>query len=301
MADPEIGYHEEPTNSNGILRARTTAQVRSWHILRKERALHALRHELETVEYPGVYILFEKKTKIYVGEAQNIYTRLDQHIKNPEHKIKEWDQALIISDGRPASQSDFNDTVVRRALESYLIKLMKANKYTVVSQAQTTTLNQTQRHVVTTLVSELNFFLARKNLITRLLEERGQEEIFLDELKALFKKKKIVVQKWGKYEALIQNQKAFIRPGSKKPKGWQITFRGRKPGSFIDCLEKGEGYLLVPRNGVLLVPLNQVKKVIDEAAFEQDTIDIWIVFPPEKVTLSYKSQSTDVTEFRLTT
>lgn len=226
---------------------------------------------------------------------------MDQHIKNPDQKIKEWDEALIISDGRPASQSDLNDTVVRRALESHLIKLMKANKYTVVSQGQTTTLNQTQRYIVTTLVSELNFFLARKNLISRLLEEQGQEEIFLDELKALFKKKDIAVQKWGKYEALIQGQKAFIRPGSKKPKGWQITFRGRKPGSFIDCLQRGEGYLLVPRNGVLLIPLSQVREVIDEPAFEQDTIDIWIVFSPAKVTLSYKSQSMDVREFRLTT
>jgi len=69
MPDPAIGYHEEPTNSNGIVRARTTAQVRSWLIPRKERALHALRHELETVEYPGVYVLFEGKNKVYVGEA----------------------------------------------------------------------------------------------------------------------------------------------------------------------------------------------------------------------------------------
>ncbi len=89
-------------------------------------------------------------------------------------------------------------------------------------------------------------------------------------------------------------------PGSKNPKGWQITFRGRKPGSFIDSLQKGEGYLLVSRNGVLLIPLTEVQKVIlDKTAYEQDTIDIWIVFAEEKVTLSYKRNTIDATKFRL--
>lgn len=63
------------------------------------------------------------------------------------------------------------------------------------------------------------------------------------------------IQEWGTYEAIVDGKKVFIRPGSKKPKGWQITFRGRKPGSFIDSLHKGIGYLLVSRDGVLLIPL----------------------------------------------
>ena len=53
-----------------------------------------------------------------------------------EDKIKNWSKALVINDGRPATQSDFNDAVVRKALELYLIKLFKANKYTVVAQGE---------------------------------------------------------------------------------------------------------------------------------------------------------------------
>ena len=57
---------------------------------------------------------------------------------------------------------------------------------------------------------------------------------------------------------------------------------------------------MVSRNGVLLIPLTEVQKaILDKTAYEQDTIDIWIVFAEEKVTLSYKKNTIDVTNFRL--
>jgi hypothetical protein len=161
-------------------------------------------------------------------------------------------------------------------------------------------LNAIQKFLVNSLENELNFFLLKKNIIAKVLEERGQEEIFGDELKEILERSGRKIQKWGRYEAIADNEKVFIRPGSKKPKGWQITFRGRKPGSFIDSLQKGNGYLLVSRNGVLLIPLTEVQKVIhDKTAYNQDTIDIWIVFTEDKVTLSYKKNIIDVTNFRL--
>jgi predicted GIY-YIG superfamily endonuclease len=300
MADSEIGYYEEPKNSDGITRARTTKQIRSWDMPRTIKAIEILNNELGKIEFPGIYVLREGKNRIYVGEAKNIYNRLKTHINNPEDKIKNWDRVLVINDGRPATQSDFNDTVVRKALELYLIKLLKANKYTVVSQGEPQMLNATQRHLVGLLTHELNFFLLKKNIISKILEERGQEEVFGDELKKIIEKSGKKVQEWGKYEAIIEGEKVFIRPGSKKPKGWQITFRGRKPGSFIDSLQKGNGYLLVSRNGVPFVPLREVQKVIKEkSAYDQDTIDIWIVFREEEVTLSYKESMIDITNFRL--
>lgn len=158
--DPEdIGYSEHPQNSNGIIRARTTRQVRSWHIARKERALQAFKRELETVQYPALYILFEKKVKVYVGEAENIHNRLSQHISNPDEKIKDWTEALIISDGRPITQSLFNNRAVRLVLEAYLNKLLRANRYEVVSSVRTPTLDQSQQHIVDILLPELIFFL----------------------------------------------------------------------------------------------------------------------------------------------
>ncbi len=300
MSNSDIGYHEDPRNSDGIIRARTTKQIRSWEILRTMKALEVLNNELGKIEFPGIYALFEGKNKVYIGEAKNIYNRLKTHMANPEDKIKNWSKALVINDGRPATQSDFNDNVVRKALELHLIKLFKANKYAVVAQGEPQKLNAIQNFLVNSLKEELNFFLLKKNVIVKVLEEKGQEEVFGDELKKILEKSGRKIEEWGRYEAIIEGKKVFIRPGSKKPKGWQITFRGRKPGSFIDSLQKGDGYLLVSRNGVLLIPLTEVQKVIlDKTAYEQDTIDIWIVFAEEKVTLSYKKNTIDVTSFRL--
>lgn len=123
MSNNDIGYHEDPKNSDGIIRARTTKQIRSWEIPRTMKALEVLNNELGKIEFPGIYTLFEGKNKVYIGEAKNIYNRLKTHMANPEDKIKNWGKALVINDGRPATQSDFNDTVVRKALELYLIKL----------------------------------------------------------------------------------------------------------------------------------------------------------------------------------
>ena len=295
MNDNGIGYHEDPKNSNGIIRARTTKQIRSWHIPRSIKALEKLNDEMGNIPFPGNYILFDHM-KVYIGEASKIYDRLKSHIKNPEEKIKNWDNALILNDGRPATQSDFNDTVVRRALEIYLIRLLKANNYRPVSQGQQTTLNSIQKHTVSSLIQELNHFLMKKNIITKALEEEGLEEVFEDELKKILISQKKQVQKWSAYEATIDGQKAYIRPGSLKPKGWQITFRDR----FLNSLQKGVGYLLVSRDGVLLIPLKKVRQVVkDKSAFKQNTIDIYIRFTHDKITLSYKKNIIDVSAYKL--
>ncbi len=302
MSNYDIGYHEDPRNSNGIVRARTTKQIRSWEMPRSIKALETFNTELGKMESPGIYVLFEDKSKVYIGEAKSLYDRLKTHMDRPEDKIKSWNQVIVINDGRPATQSDFNDAVVRKALELYLIKLFKSNKYIVVARGEPQKLNAMQEFLFKSLRDELNFFLLKKNIITKGLEERGQEEIFGDELKRILEKSGRKIQRWGKYEAVVEGAKVFIRPGSKKPRGWQITFRGRKSGSFIDSLQKGNGFLLVSRNGVLLVPLKEVQKVIlDKSAYEQDTIDIWIVFTEEKATLSYRENTIDVTKFKLVT
>ena len=295
MADTEIGYHEDPKNSNSIIRARTTKQIRSWQLTRSQKTLEKLNEEMGKNPFPGNYILFDQK-KVYIGEASDIYERLKTHHKNPEGKIKNWDNVLVISDGRPATQSDFNDTVVRQALESHLIRLLKANKYQVVCQGRQPTLNATQRNLVSSLIEELNYFLLKKNLVTKVLEEEGLEEVFEDELKKLLTARGKGVQQLTAYEAIIDGQKTYIRPGSLKTKGWQITFRDR----FLNSLEKGDGYLLVSRNGVLLVPLSEVRKLVtDKDAYKQNTIDIYVNFASDKITITYKDQNIDVTKYKL--
>jgi len=301
MEPNQIGYSEHPPNGNGVKRARTTMQLRSWQIERKQKSLKALIAELEKVQYPGIYVLFNpKKDRAYVGEAEHFPGRLSQHMSRPDDKIKDWSEVLVISDGRPITQSVFNNKSVREAIESYLNELLKANKYKVVASVRSPTLDQSQQYIVASLRDELYFFLAKKNIVTKPLEEQGQQEVYLDDVKIILRKKGIAVKELGEKEGVLKNgRKVFVRPGSAKKKGWQITIRGRKPGSFIDCARRGDGYLLVPRDGVLYIPLTVIQNFIPEAAFDKDTVDIFIDFSPSGVLLKYHQNNLDVTEHRL--
>ena len=73
MFNSDIWYYEDPKNSDGIVRARTTKQIRSWEIPRTMKALELLNNELGGIEFPGIYILFEGKNKVYIGEAKNTH------------------------------------------------------------------------------------------------------------------------------------------------------------------------------------------------------------------------------------
>lgn len=262
------------------------------------RALEAFNGEFSGTEAPGVYILMFGDRRVYVGEAKSLYNRLKTHLESPEDKLRDWVNVLAINDGRSTSQSDFNDTVIRKTFEWYLIKLLKLNKYDVLSQGEAQGHNPTQKNIIDSMMPRLIFLLLKKNLITKIEEKAGEEEILNDELLKILEKDHSI-NKWGVKDAIIDGKKAFIRPGSKKTKGWQITIRGRQPGSFIDSLQKGKGYLIMPRDGILLIPLEEIQKIIDMDAYEQDTIDIWVNFKEDKVELSYKDHTMDVTAFKI--
>lgn len=296
MGEQSIGYIQVPKNSNGITRSKTTSLLRAWLLDRSLRQLEKInRNEWGKLEFPSIYVLFEKK-KVYVGEAKCVYSRAKTHINSPDQKIKKWERILIINDGRPATQSDFNDIVVRRALEDYVIKIFKQNNYRVVSQGSGQQLTSIQKTAVDSLIKELNFFLKKENLITKLLPDKGQEQVHRDDLKKLLEKMGKKIERWSANEAIIDGVKVFNRPGSSKKKGWQITFRDE----FKDMLEKGEGVLLVPRGGILFIPFKEIQNVItDSSKFKQKTIDVYIEFKDDSIELVYTTNKIDVTEFRL--
>lgn len=297
MEEKNIGYYEDPKNGENIIRSRTTEQIRSWDFPRSIKSLEAFNAELGKIDYPGIYILIESKLqKVYIGEAKSLYSRLKTHSITPEDKIKNWDRIVIINDGRPANQSDFNDNVVRLEVEYYLIALFKANKYKVVAQGAKQTLNSLQKVIVTKLISELNFFLLKKGLIQKLIAARGQEEVMLDDLKKILEKHNYNITEFKSYEATINGEKIFIRPGSKKVKGWQVTFRD----VFKKTLQDENGSLLMPRDGILLIPFKEIKKAInDPDAFKRNTIDIFIAFEEDNIKLHYKDSEVDITSFRI--
>src|SRR3989304_3436054 len=246
--EDKFGYHQDLKNGEGIIRARTTGQLRSWDIPRTLRALEVIKKEWGNLEYPGVYILLDSSgKKVYIGEAKDISIRLKTHMASPEDKIKDWNRAVIINDGRSAMQSDFNDSVIRKSLELYLISLFKANRYAVVAQGEPQKHNPHQKSMAQAFKEEFDFFLIKKNLITKLVEKPGQEEILRDDLKKILEKKGWKLEKWGAYEAVINSEKVYIRPGSKKQKGRQITFRDK----FKNTLQQGKENLLACLNGIL--------------------------------------------------
>ncbi|MFN3532901.1 MAG: hypothetical protein ACK41Q_10380, partial [Candidatus Brocadia sp.] len=239
--EDKFGYHQDLKNGDGIIRARTTGHLRSWDIPRTLYALGVLKKEWGSLEYPGIYILFDSTSKkVCIGEAKDIYNKLKTHLTSPEDKIKDWNRAVIINDGRSAMQSDFNDSVIRKSLELYLISLFKANRYVVVAQGEPQKHNPHQKSMVQAFKEEFDFLLLKKNCITKLIEKSGQEEILRDDLKKILESKGYKLEVWGAYETVINGKKVYIRPGSKKQKGWQITFRDK----FKNTLQRGEGRAL---------------------------------------------------------
>ena len=296
MTEQTIGYVQVPKNSNGITRSKTTFLLRAWLLDRSLKQIEKINSkEWGGLEFPSLYILFEKK-KVYIGEAKCVYSRVKTHINSPDQKIKNWEHVLIINDGRPATQSDLNDIVVRRTIEDYAIKLFKQNNYRVVSQGSGQQLTSIQQTAVDNLIKELNFFLKKENLITKLLPDKGQEQVHRDDLKKLLEKMGKRIESWSATEAIIDGVKVFNRSGSPKKKGWQITFRDE----FKDMLEKGQGVLLVPRDGILFIPFKEIQNVItDSSKFKQKTIDVYIDFKENSIELVYTANKIDVTQFRL--
>jgi len=55
--EDKFGYHQDLKNGYGIIRARTTGQLRSWDIPRTLKALEVLKKEWGNLEPRIVYII----------------------------------------------------------------------------------------------------------------------------------------------------------------------------------------------------------------------------------------------------
>lgn len=304
MESRNFGYLENPANCLDIIRARTLlGNLRLWDMPKREEALDIIINEIGHSPIPGIYLLFDERNekKVYIGQSENLKNRMTNHIAAPEDKIKIWERAIIINDARNASQSDLNDENIRLILENYLINLFKINRYKVMTtSSRTPSLRSTQIMLVDSFKEELVILLTRKSKITKVLTERGDDEIYNDEVRKALERKGYQINEWGKVEAEVNGKKTFIRPGSSKSKGWQVTFRGEKPNSFKKHLEMGDGFLLMPRGPILLIPLQIIRDFVrknDAKAFERDTIDIFIRFDETKIFVVYKNSEIDVTTY----
>lgn len=301
MIREDLGFLDNPANGLGIVRARTLlGNLRLWDIPRSEQALQTVVQEIGLSPIPAVYILIDDRTdkKVYIGQSEDILSRLITHLKAPDPKIRSWQRALIFNDGRNATQSDLNDENIRLTLENYLVSLFKINRYQVVtSTTRQPSLSSFEDILVSAFRQEINILLSNKGRISRLLSGKKDDEVFLDEVRKILSRKGYSVEDWGEKYASINGKPVIIRPGSLKPKGWQVTFRGSKS---LGLLKKGDGYLLMPRGSLLLLPLKEATDFIlsiDPTAFERDTIDIFIRFEDERLCLVYKNGEKDITHF----
>lgn len=297
----EYGFTSNPINGLGIVRARTlVGNLRMWDMPRNEQALDAIVDEIGRSPIPCLYMLFDERSgkKVYVGQTENLKGRLTSHIKSPEDKIKNWDRAIIINDGRNATQSDLNDENIRLVLEDYLVKLFKLNRYkTVTVSSRSPSLSSQQKTLFISFKDEIAILLSNKNKINKFITERTDAELDLGEVKKTLIRKGWSIKDWGAQYAIVNNMPTIIRPGSAKRKGWQVTFRGSKS---LAGLEEGNGYLLMPRGKIIIIPLKEIKNFVsqvDEDVFNRDTIDIFIRFDEDKIALVYKDSEVTITHY----
>jgi hypothetical protein len=237
-------------------------------------------------------------TKVYAGESQDLKGRLDSHASKPPRDIGDFDVAIILSDARPALQSDLSDPGVRKALEATLVEYLKKEgdeNFDVRTGATgTPELNQAQRATAENYREEMHFVLHKFGLLSKppprkVDEDEKDVRHIADLLSKTFKIGK-VTQK----ELVIDEKQSFIRPGSPKPNGWQITLRDY----FRKAVQKGEGYLVVPRGPGLLIPFERLRSLIGKD-LNRATADVFIKFEPSRVTIIYQGKLIDISDCAL--
>lgn len=242
----------------------------SWEFPRSIKALETLNDEFGKLDFPSIYILMETRAhKLFIGETSSTIKCLTLHTNTPEDKIKNWDRAIIINDARNSSHSDFNDENIRLVLEDFLVRLFRINKYKVVtSSSRTPSLSSTQKTLCESFKEEIVILLTNKSKITKALKGRRDDERYLDDVKRVLEQRGRAIQKWSNVEAIMGGSKVFIRPGSPKPGGWQVIFRGGKPDSSKSMLVAGDGFLLMPRGPIMFIPLKVINELVSSIDVE---------------------------------
>ncbi len=306
-----FAYQSFPADERGVIRARTDNQLRLIDIPR-DIIREVIEEHFGKLNFSGIYLLLHHtKKKVYVGQAGNLRERIvNQHDKD-DKSLKDWQQVVLLTDGRPSMFSDMSDESVRLELENYTNSLFTeyGNYKTSTKATRKPEISFTQSHFAEKYKKELAFVLFNFGLIKQMPIILDDHENIL-KLDALVKKlrrkfKHIELTKNKKSISKIDSKTVEIRPtmlrsdkGSKKKQGWQITVRG----TFKKLVDgKKDGYFIYPRGGGLVFSFEELNKLIgDRSKF--DTTDLYFKFTPEgKVTLhlSGVEDAIDVTSYML--
>lgn len=304
-----FAYQSFPADERGVIRARTDFQLRLIDIPR-DIVKEVIEEHFGKLTFSGIYLLLQHtRKKVYVGQASNIRERIvNQHEKNDE-SLKDWQQVVLLTDGRPSIFSDLSDESVRLSLENYTNSLFI--DYGIYKTSTRSTrkpeVSFTQSHFAEKYKKELAFVLFNFGLIKQLpivlenFEDVLKFEDLVKKLKNKFKNvsfSKRAIQK-------IDGKTVEVRPtlfrsdkGSKKKHGWQVTVRG----SFKKLVDsKDNGYFIYARGAGLAFSFSELRNLIGDRS-KLDTTDLYFNFTPEGMVtlhLSGKEEAIDITKYKL--
>lgn len=267
----EYGWEEDPVQ-NDIARARSKlGQLRIWRFPKQKVAEMTKQDFAGSLSYPSLYMLCtDDSKKVYVGQTDDITQRLKSHQDNPPKEIQDWAFAIVINDARSSAQSIFNDATLRLDLEKRVINII--NNAAVVNKAKgAPELTVAQQALSERLRQELNYVLVKLGFAKETtVKQINEKEIPVKEMERILIEKGYDC-KLGEYEGEINSEKVYIRDGSKKDKGWQVTLRDE----FRKAMKDGKGYLLINRGQGWLIPAKVLSNWLGDK-LEQSTVDIFL-------------------------
>lgn len=292
----EFGWQEDPSD-NGLIRARTVlGQLRVWKFPKEIISRINGTDFASPMEHRGLYILLSgNEMEAYVGETADLKGRLEQHQKQAPKELTSWEQVIVISDGRTYTQSIFNSDI-RSFLEKKAIRHITdgGNCFVVNKVKEEPHLDVSTKTQAEGLDEELRFVLSKLNLAHNEPEEKVPEEIVTSA-----EIEKILINrgetcKLGKREGTLGEEKVYVRPGSKKKQGWQITLRGE----LLEDTGLGRGYLLVNRGRCYLIPLLELNKWLADE-IQSRTKDIFVNLPNKSAISTKEKEPLDIAKYQI--
>lgn len=294
----EYGWEDDPADSKGVIRSRTKiGQLRLWTFPRTT-VRHVNTLDFAGSDHPGLYILRKSGTKkVYVGESNDLRARLETHAKNGPKELKDWDTVTIINDGRNYLQSLLTDTTIRLFLEKRLIDHLQNGKICQVVNFMRKPPNISLNMLTITshLDPELQFTLLKRGLIEQkpITVEVPQDVLEVSQIEQVLSAQGKDCKLQEK-NGTLDGKKVFVRPGSDKPRGWQITIRGK----FLKAVKAEDCYVLINRGYGYLIP-SKVLNAWQAGQLSLDTRDIYVRLDEEKAYSKKETEPLNISPYRI--
>lgn len=284
------GYTLHPRDSHGVRKGESVPPISfSWLVPRKtvQRFLKGLDR------YPGLYVLFGDARRAYIGETDDLTSRLSQHVKSTPGELGVLKNILAITDCR-TQNSYFSTAEVRKILEQMLINWLPRDYKLVNVQGKGQRQSTGQSSAIVELLSQdIKKHLLNHKVVPSIPQPGDkclQPEATVQEAKEILAGKGHKLKFKSAYEGEIDGKLLLSRGGSPKPRGWQVTIRGK----WRQRVANEQGYYLLLRIPLALVPFSEIRKIVPDLT-TNDTVDIFFDLVEKR--LYYRQQSRSISRF----